>query len=190
MDLVAQAGEHPSDLPVLALVEHHLQNGALLVLGANLDPLGMHAALGQPHSPSETVKHLGPRHTGYLHVIFLLDAIPRMGQKVGQFAIVGDEDQALAHPVKPADCKEPCVAGHKIDHPRATGGIVIGGDGSDRLVEHVDNPLRVRQPLTVDTDLLPQGIDAGAEFRNHFSINLDAALCDQFLATAAAAETG
>ena len=104
----------------------------------------MHAAFGQPHSPSETVEHLRRRHTGHLHVIFLFHTIPGMGQKVGQFPIVGDEDQSLAHPVKPADCEEPRVAGHEIDHPRPTGGIVIGGDGSDRLVEHVDDPLRMR----------------------------------------------
>ena len=113
-----------------------------------------------------------------------------MSQQVGQLAVVGDEDQSFAHPVEPTDGKQPLVAGNEIDHSRSSRGIVVGGDGADRLVEHVDDPLRMRQSLTIDPDLLTKRIDPGSQFGDDLAIDFDAALSDQLLAAAAAPEAG
>ena len=113
-----------------------------------------------------------------------------MGEQVGQIAVVGHEDQPFAHPVEPADREQPPLTGHEIDHPRPPGGIEVGGHGPHRLVEQIHNPLRIRQPLAVDADLLRAGIDPRAEFAHDRPIDLDPAGGDQLLAGAAAAEAG
>jgi hypothetical protein len=44
---------------------------------------------------------------------------------------------------------------------------------------------RTRQRLAIDANLLASAIDAGAKFRHHLAIDLDAALDDELLALAA-----
>jgi hypothetical protein len=187
MHLVTKAGEHSADLAVLALVEHHLQHGALLVLRTDRDPLGMHLRLREPDAAVQSVDELLAGHARDLDEIFLLHAISRVGQEVGEAAVVGDQNQTLAHPVEPADREEPLFTGHEIDHPRTARGIEVGRDHAHRLVEHVDDPLRVWQPFAVYTNLLGLRIDSAPERGHHLPINLDAARRDQFLARAAAA---
>ena len=136
----------------------------------------------------QSVDELLAGHARDLDEIFLLHAISRMGQEVGEAAVVGDQNQPLAHPVEPADREESLFTGHEIDHPRTTRGIEVGRDHAHRLVEHVDDPLRVWQPFAVDTNLLGLRIDSAPERGHHLPINLDAARRDQFLAGAAAAK--
>jgi len=188
MHLVSQAGEHSANFPIFALVEHHLQNRALFVLGADRDPLGVHLTLGKSHAPVDLVEQLCRRHTRHLHQILLLDAIARMGQKIGQVAVVGDQDQPFAHPIKAADGEQPSFRRHEIHHSRSARGVIIGGHHTDRLVEHVDHPLRVREPLAVNANLLGGWIDPHSEFGHNGPIHLDSASGNQLLTGPAAAE--
>ena len=190
MHLVAEPGQHPANLPILALVEHHLQHGAQLVLGADRHPLGMHLAFREPHAAAQRLEQLFRGHARHLDEVFLLDAVSRVGEQVGEPAIVGDEDQPLAHPVEPADGEEPLVSRHEIDDPGPAGGVEVRGHDADRLVEQKHDPLRVREPLPVHADLLGVRIDPRAEFRDDLPIHLDAAGRDQLLAGATAAEAG
>ena len=113
-----------------------------------------------------------------------------MGEEVCEPTVVGEEDQPLAHAVEPANREQPLLAGHEVDDTGSPRRIGVGGHHADRLVEHVDDPLRVGQPLAVNTNLLGARIDAGAERGHHLPVNLDAARRDQFLAGATTAESG
>jgi hypothetical protein len=190
VDLVAERGQHAPDLAVLTLVEHHLEHGALLVLRADRHPLGMHLGFSEADATSESVEQFLAGHAGDLHEVLLLDAVSRMGEEVCEPTVVGEEDQPLAHAVEPANREQPLLAGHEVDDTGSPRRIGVGGHHADRLVEHVDDPLRVGQPLAVDTNLLSARIDAGAERGHHLPVNLDAARRDQFLAGATTAESG
>ena len=190
MDLVPELREHTADLAVLPLVENHLEDRALLVLRLEVNVLGAGHALREADAAAEFVEGFQSGNARHLNEVFLLDTIPRVGEEVGQFAVVGDEDQPFAHPVEPADGKQPLFPRHEVDDARPAVGIEVRGYHADRLGEHVDDPLRVGQPLAVDADLLAERIDAGAELRDHLTVDLDPPGRDQFLAVPPAAEPG
>ena len=54
--LVAEPRQHATDLTILALVEDHFEDCALLVLRANIDPFGMHLALRQRDATADFVE--------------------------------------------------------------------------------------------------------------------------------------
>jgi len=190
MNLVPEMREHAADLAVLSLVENHLEDGALLVLRLEVDVLGAGHSLRETDAAAELVEGVRSGNSRHLNEVFFLDAIPRVGEEIGQFTVVGDEDQPFAHPVEPADGEQPLLPRDEIDDAGPAVGVEVRGHHADRLGEHVNNALRVGEPLAVDPDLLAKGIDAGAELRDHLAVDLDPAGGDQFLAVPPAAEPG
>ena len=148
----------------------------------------MHFPFGKPDAPAKLLEQFSLGHTRHLHEVFLLDSVAWMGQQVGKFPVVGDQDQALAHPIEPADGKQPSLAWYEINHPRATGGVKVRGHHSHRLIEHVDHPLRVGEPLAIDTDFLGARVDPRAKAGDDLAVNLHPAAGDEFLAGSAAAK--
>ena len=83
----------------------------------------------------------GRRLTVDLGQVLLLDAETRVGQPVGQVAVVGEQQQALGVEVEPTDREHPRLVRHEVDHRRSTLRIVGGGDHAGRLVQQVvDEP--------------------------------------------------
>ena len=132
---MAEAGEHPADLAVLALVEHHLEHGALLVLRLDRHPLRVHLAFSEADAPPQLLEQFFVRHARNLHEVFLLDAVARVGQEIGERPVVGEQDQPLAHAVESADREQPLVSRHQIDDAGPARRIVVGGHDSHGLVE-------------------------------------------------------
>jgi hypothetical protein len=190
MDLVPELREHAANLAVLPLIENHLEDRALLVLRLEVDVLGAGHSLREADAAAEFVEGFRSGNARHLDEVFLLDAIPRVGEEIGQFAVVGDEDQPFAHPVEPADGKQPLFTRHEIDDAGPAVGVEVRGHHADRLGEHVDHPLRVGEPLAVDADLLAERIDPGSELRDHLTVDLDPPGRDQFFAVPPAAEPG
>jgi hypothetical protein len=188
MHLVAEAGQHPADFAVLPLVEHHLQHRALLVLGAEEDVLGPGRPLGEADTAAEVIDRFRSRDPGDLHEIALLDPVARMGEEIRQFAVVGDEDQPLAHPVEPTDGEQPLLSRHEIDHARPPCRIEVGRHHADRFVDDINTAAWVGEPFTVNPDFLPHRIDTGAQHGDDDPIHLDATRRDQFLAGPSAAD--
>jgi hypothetical protein len=112
VNLVAERGQHPADFAILALVEHHLQHGALLVLRTDRDPLRMHLRLGEPDAPPQLVDQFFRRHARDLHEVLLLDTIPGVSEEIREPAVVGEQDQPLAHPIEPTDREQPLLSRH------------------------------------------------------------------------------
>ena len=114
-----------------------------------------------------------------------------MRQAVGQFAVVGDEDQAFAVHVQSSDGEQPCVAVRdQIDDPRPACLVAIGRDHASGLVHSIVNAAAQRKRFAIDADILRVHLNAGAEFGHDLAIDLDAARGDQLFTLAAAAETG
>jgi hypothetical protein len=73
--LVAEPCQHPPDFPILSLVEDHFKDGALLVLRADIHPLGMYLPLGQRDAAADLIEQFLGRHARHLHEIFFFHAI-------------------------------------------------------------------------------------------------------------------
>ena len=183
--LVAELGEHPADLAILAFGEHHFEDAGLSLLADDPHSLGPDLAFGQPDSLGELIKDLAVGETGDDHSVDLLDAKLGMGELVGEVAVVGQEDQACALLVESADGVNSLRdLGKQVDHKRLTGGIVVAGDVSLGLVHGVIDVAFELDLLAVDMDRRLRRVDLDAEFLGDFAVDRDASLGDQFLASA------
>ncbi len=190
VNLMSMGSEHSPNFPVFPLVECHLEHGALFVLRSHIDPLGMHLALGEMNAPADGIERFPCGNAGDLDKVPLLDAIAGMSKKVGQRAVIGDEEQSLAHAIESAHGEEPLLAGYEIDHPGTSGGIVVGGDDSDGFVEQIDHPSRPGQPFAIHANVLSLGINPCSQRVDDGSIHLDTAGGNQLLAGSTAPQAG
>ena len=148
-------------------------------------------AIRQVHAALHLGEHVGRRLPGDLHFVDLLDAVARVGELIGQRAVVGDEDQALARHVEPADVEHPPDARRQqVDHARPTARVASRRDDARRLVDGEVLQPNPRQRFAVDFDLLLGAIDPGAEFGDDLAVDLDATLGDVLFAFAAARQAG
>ncbi len=188
--LVAHARQKPANLAIAPFVEHDFQDGALLVMAFDADPLGMGIAFGQMNAVFELRQGLAAGHSDHLGLIRLFDLVSRVCQQIGQFAVVSDQNQPLARNIQSSDWKQPLMALDQVGNTRSTGGIAGGRDHAHRFMEHEILAFRPRKRLAIDADLLQNRIDARAEFFDDAAVDLDSSLGDQLLGLATAAETG
>jgi len=187
---VADSRQNSADLAVSALVQHDFQFSRFTL--AAFDAHGSDAGdpLRKMHARAQPVQFWQRRTARDAGEISLVDAVPRVGQPVGQRAVVGDQNQPLAGPVQSADGKQPLVATDQVDHAHSRGGIPIGRNDARRLVHGKVQSFRRSQRRPVHADLLPQRIDSRTKFGDGPAIDLDAPGQDQLLALAPAADTG
>jgi hypothetical protein len=162
-DLVAELGQHPPDLSVLAFGENQFEDRRIASLADRPDPLGPNFSFGQPDSLGQLVENLASRRASDDHSIELLDPELGMGQLVGQLAVVGQEEEADAHLVEPTHGINPLGnLGEKVDDPGTARGVVVGRDVTFRLVDgEVDRPLDLHL-LAIDGDRRLGQVDLGA----------------------------
>ena len=99
-----------------------------------------------------------------------------MRKAIGQFAVVGDQDQSFAVQIEPADSEQPDIlVGHQIDHAGPAAGVAIGRHHPFGLIDGIIDPASERQRLAIDADILGGRIDPRAELGHHFAVHLDAA---------------
>ena len=114
------------------------------------------------------------------------------GEPVGQFAVVGDDEQPLAHVVEAANGVEALL--HLLEELHHRGpalGVFDRGDKAAGLVEdEVAMALGALQQLAVDADVVAAGVGFGAQHGDDFAVDLDAALLDHRLGAAAAGNAG
>jgi hypothetical protein len=181
-DLVAELGEHPPDLAILAFGQGHFEDRRLTTTTDDLDVPGAHLAFGQPDPLDELVKDLASRQAGDDDAVNLLNPILRVREPVGELAVVGQEDQAGTHLVKPANRVHALGDfGQKIDHPGAARRVLVGRDVAFGLVNGEVDQAFEPDRLAVHRDLGLGGQDPGSQLAHDLSVDRDAALQDQFL---------
>jgi len=114
------------------------------------------------------------------------------GKAVGEFAVVGYQQQAFAHIVEAANGVKALPHFLKeLHHRGAALGILDGGDESAGLVEdEVAQPLGTLQQFAVHAYVVAGGVRLGASLGHYFSVHLNAALLDKLLGLAAAGYAG
>ena len=125
-------------------------------------------------------------------VVALLNEIAGVGDAVGELAVVGQDQEAGAVEVEPADAVQPRLRRvlDEVDRARAPLGIAVGADGSARLEEHdVDMLLRPAQRTPVDLDLVDGRVDPGRQPVDDLAVDGHGARKHEFLALAAGGDT-
>ena len=110
-----------------------------------------------------------------------------MSQPVGEVAIIGHQQQALAASIKPSDGEESFVAAKKINHAGPPFRIAIRANDSNGLIQGVIDATRHMQLLPIDSDLLHTGVHARSQLGHNLTIHIDAAVRDVGLTLATAA---
>ena len=105
---------HAPHLTVAALVDRDAQHA-----GLGGDTLAGAVTPSSSSTPSRRRRSAARRRAALdLGEILLLDAEARMGEAVGELAVVGEQQQPLGVGVEPADREHPRLGGHELDHRR------------------------------------------------------------------------
>jgi hypothetical protein len=190
-DLVAQLGQHPADLTLLAFGEDQLERGGLALMADDPHSLGANLAIGQPDAFGYLGERFAGRQTGHQHAIQFLHAVARMRQSIRQLAVVGEDQEAGAVLVEAADGVDPLGDfGKQVDDPRTAGRVEGGRDITLGFIDGVIDHRLLLDRLAVDCDPSTRGIDPRAEDADDLAVDGDSTLEDQLLTGAAGAEPG
>ena len=194
-DVMADFFEHLAQLAVAALDDDHFVPGIVALADlADLGRSGAHApgtctrtASLDDYALAQRVEHVFRRLAGYLHQIGLFYAGGGLGELVGQFAVVGHQQQAFAEVIEASHGVQALVFCREELHYRWPAlGIADGSDKALGLIEHeVANPLGALQQLAVHAHVVARGISLGAQFHHDLAVDLDSASEDQLFSFAA-----
>ena len=187
--------KHAPDLAVLALSKRYFIPG--IVSLANQANLRRRSAYGaevlcsqlaaNADSLTQLFNILFLRQPANLHQISFWNMGSGLGEKVGQFAVIGHEQQAFTGVIKTADRIN--ALAHVFDQAHHCGsafGIGNRGHVAFGLVDQkVDVIFRTVQQLAIDLDVINGEIGFGAKFGYNLSIDGDATLGDQLFGFAA-----
>ena len=176
---------HPADLAIAALVDRDPQHA-----GARLGHLGRGRGPSSSVTPSRR-RRIAPAATGPpvdSGQVFLVEPVARVGDAVGQLAVVGEQQQALRVGVEAADGEHPRLGGDQLDDRGAAVRVAGRRDDAAWLVQQVvDEPGLGADRRTVDLDEVDLRVDAAAE-HGHVAVDRHPAVGDQLLAHPPAAE--
>ena len=166
-DGVPHLGQHSPPLALAPLAHHDFDEG---FTRSPIDEPGAHGARG-PIVQLDAVDQTTQRRRGRICIdgnhVGLLDAVPRMGEALGEVSVVGEQEQTLRRTVQPSDGMHSRLGRDERDDGWTPLGIVDRRDDALRFVEEViDEAGAHRQTHTVDFDDRRSGIDLLADLRN------------------------
>jgi hypothetical protein len=188
--LVPQLGEYAANFAILAFLQRQFQFGVVRGLSADLVLSDAGDAFSQRNAFFQLPQGLFVGRTLDRDEVRLRYAVSRVGQTVGQFPVVGQKEEAFALLIEPTDGEDAILFRHQVDRAGTPVRVAVGREDALRLVQDViPHPRRLHRDA-VDVDFLPLGVDPHAQFVGHLAVDFDAAVGDEFLALASAAEAG
>ena len=104
-DLVVNSREQTANFAVLSFVEHDVEISAVAHRLLHADPFDRESTFVEVHTAFQRCERVWRGDTFDVAEVKLRDAIAWVSHSVGQFAIIGHEDQALAFGVETTDRK-------------------------------------------------------------------------------------
>jgi hypothetical protein len=197
-DEMADFLEHLAQFAVAALDENDLVPG--IVALADLTNAGRGGADGRRarfaaldgDAAAENVQLCFSGLAGNLDKVSFFHARGGLGEAIGELAVVGDNEKALAHVIETANGVEALLhLVEELHHRGAALGVLDRGDEAAGLVENeVAVALGALEQLAVYADVVAAGVGLGAQHGDHLAVDLHAALLDHALGAAAAGDTG
>ncbi len=174
---------------VLALGQYHFEDRGVASFTRGSNSPSPDFALGQPHPLGHLFENLGSWASGDDDSVDLFHPKFRMGQPVGELAVVGQEHQADTVLVEPADCVNPFGnLGQQIDDPGSARRVVVRRNVPPGLVNGIVDVALALDLLSIDRDDGGVGIDFRSQFANDLAVDRNSALKDQILARPARAD--
>ena len=186
-DRMADRLAHPPDLAVAAFVDGD-QEGAR---GQAAHASRSGRAVVEPHAAAQLAyRALADRRPAHRCPVPLLDLEARMGQPVGELAVVGEQNEPGAVDVEPAHRVEAKRRADQPHHGPAALGIGRGRDDTERFVER-DHHLLAHQlnRFAVHGHARVRG-DVGGDVGDRCAVDRDSPLADDLLRRAAGADAG
>ena len=186
--------EHAANLAVLAFADADDEPGVVAGVAVADDVCGEgdvavieHDALAEPLDAGVHVID----DAAQLGLINLCDFVARVGEQLGQFTIVGEDDGALGVPVEAADGVDAAILWRdERGDDRASLGVGGGRDVADGLVNHqVDLEALGLDAATVEVDHIFARFHRGAERLDDDAVDLDSAGFDEGLTGPSAGDT-
>jgi hypothetical protein len=179
-DGVADGLEHAADHALAAGVNGDLDAGAIFARAEELGVGGTGGTFFEHNSLFESCEVGLGWPALDLRLVDLLDAEARVGEAVGEVAVVGDEEEALGVGVETAGGVEAGLhLGQEVENGAAAAVVGGGGDGAAGLVEEEvalglegDGPAVYFYSLSL-------GVDGAAGIGDDLSIDADAAGADE-----------
>lgn len=211
LDVVADLFEHLAQFAIAAFDEDNFKPGVLRTVlttrsraaalagveAADLGWSGGHATRSglsaiDTYAFAKTIEIVFGGLSTDLHEVSLLHSRRRACELVGQFAVVGDQQETFADVVKAAHRIEALAhLAEELHHGRAAFGIADGGEVALGLVKHeIAMALRALEEFAIDADVVAGGIGFRTQFCNDCAVHLNAALRDEFFRVAAAGDAG
>jgi len=187
---VTHLGQHTANFAIAAFVQHHEHIGAVAPLTLYLDRLHLTKAVGQVNAALEFRQLRLVRLSSHTDQVGLLHAISRMGQPIGEFTVVRDDDEPFAIAIQSPNGKHPLLGRHEVNDAHSTARIEVRRNNTHRLVDDEVHPLWLADRHAVDADLVLQRVDLGAKFRHHLTVDFHASFLNEFLAITPAADSG
>ncbi len=186
---MAHRGAHAPHHPLAALLDHDGQRrrpafGGLGHLGAS----GPGPAVVELDAFAQRTQRRGCRPAFDLDEVLLFHAVARVGEQLGEVAVVGQQQQPFGVEVEAADGEDARLLRNEVEHGGAIVGVVRGGHVARGLVEQPVHEVAVddhRDP--VERDPIGRRVDAPAEHR-HLTIDRHPALGDEHLVGASRTE--
>ena len=179
---VSDGRKHLPQFAVTSLGQHHLKPG-IVALAELADarrgcahPRRTWFAFFNRHAAAQALEFFRARLPGDLHEVCLLHARAGFAEQIGQFAVVGHQQQAFTQVIEPAHRVHALLRfGEKLHHRGPVFGIAHRGDVAPRLVEHkVAMPLGALKQLAIDANVIAPQIGLAAQLRHDLAIHYHA----------------
>lgn len=186
---MTDTGEQPPNFAILAFGHHDFDQRAHPLLLDDSQVTNAELPFGEEEALPQLIECPRFWFSGDHRPVDPLDLKLGMGQPMGQFAIVGDENQPLGVFIESTHGKESRVARRdQIDHTAAARGIGRRAEKPGRFVDEVIDLFGDFEFLAVDRNLLDLGIHLRPQ-RSHDPVDGHPPGCDQFLTGTARTET-
>jgi hypothetical protein len=180
---VADGFEHPAHLPVAPLANRHQQQ--TVAVGSSLveqhDVGGQRPLAVKWNAFPQPIDGRLVRHPRHLRLVGAIHLVPRVRQRRGEVAVIGEEEQSFGVVVEPSDRIDVLAyAAQQIDHGRTALGIRPRGHVSGRLVEQdVAMAFGGFHPASVDANVVNGRVGLDAHFAHGLTVDRHASFGNQ-----------
>jgi len=192
-DDVADAGHDAADLAIFAFGDADFEDGAATFAPEDfeLEAFGADGVLflpatfrAEPHPFFDSFEIGGAHAAIDFDDVGFFDAEARVGEAVGEFAVVGHDERAAGFHIEPADGEDAFLeAGHEFADGFAVGGVIVGDEDAFGFIEEVVDFGLLAQAagfdgFFVDGDDIARGVDHDGHFGEDGAVHADAAAGD------------
>lgn len=190
-DLMVDPGEEASNLAVLALSQDDFENRAVASLALLVNVFDSKATFSEVDPFFQLVESLETGIASDLDFVHSADAVTWVGQFVGQFAVVGDQQQAFAVFIETTDSEKTLrFILEQIDDAWTVIRVVVCAENALGLIEQVVRATLEFQDFAIVFDRLSARINFHADISDLNAIHRDAAFEDDLFTFASRAQTG